>query len=278
MSKKVLLGVFIALSAVVLPLASLAADNAVYNLPWERFSAQGGYFFATMNDQVTVGAPGAGIQIDVEDALGLKVQNQSFRLGTFYRFGETRRHRADLQYFYFNRTADKTIGDNILVGGVTIPAGSPVHTTFNLQMIKAAYSYSFFQDDRMDLAASIGLFVMPLKFEVAAANVGSESGKLEFTAPLPALGLRGDFAITPRVFLRSSLEFFYLKYQNFTGGLMDANLALDYNPWKNFGVGIGLENFKIGLKAEGTDYPSLNFQGDVKVQFAGINVYVRYFF
>ncbi len=56
---------------------------------------------------------------------------------------------------------------------VTISAGTKVDTTFNYQIIRAAYSYSFFQDDRMDLAASIGLFVMPIKFEMSAAGLGS---------------------------------------------------------------------------------------------------------
>ena len=274
MSKKALLGVFIALSAVALPLASFAADNAVYNLPWERFSAQGGYLFSRHSDQVTVGSSGLGAEIDVEDNLGLKVQNQSFRFGTYYRIGEARRHRVDLQYYYFNRSGEKTVADNILVGGVTIPAGTLVKTTFNVQMIKAAYSYSFFQDDRMDLAASIGLFLMPLKYEVTAVDVAGKSRKRDFATPLPTIGVRGDFAVAPRLFLRSGLDLFYLKYQNFTGGMMDANLALDYNPWKKFGVGIGLEHSRTDVKAEGKDDSSL----DVKVQFTGINIYVRYFF
>jgi hypothetical protein len=270
--------VAVALLVALIPVSSHAADNTAKNLPWEKFSIQGGAFFAAMDDKVTIGPEGAGVAIDLESLLGLKTQNTVFRVGGLYRFGEARRHRMDLEYFYFNRSADKTIGQQITVGdNVIIDAGASVNSTFNLQIVKGTYSYSFFQDDRMDLAASIGLFVMPLKLEITAGAVG-KSGSLKFTAPLPVLGLRGDFAITPKWFLRTKFEFFYLEYQNFKGSLMDTNIAVDYNPWKNFGVGLGLENFRMGLKADGSDYPSLNFAGQVKMQYIGAQLYARYFF
>jgi hypothetical protein len=275
MTRKISVGLLLALSFAILPLSAHAAE---YNLPWEKFNVQAGVFFANLNDKVTVGAEGAGVAIDVETALGLKTQNNSFRLGTFYRIGEYRRSRVDLTYFYFNRNATKVIGQDIVVDNVTINAGANVNSTFNFQILKAEYSYSFFQDDRMDLAASIGLFVMPIKFELTTPVLGGKSADLKFTAPLPVFGLRGDFAITPRWYLRSSLEFFYLNYGDFTGGLLDTNIAVDYNPWKHFGIGVGLENFRMGLKSQGNDVPGFNFQGDVKMQFIGVQLYAKYFF
>ena len=268
----------IALLVVFAPISSIAADNTVYNLPWEKFNLQVGAFFAALDDKVQVGVGGAGVLIDVEDTLGMEAQNTSFRVGGSYRIGEKRRHRVDLEYFYFNRDSNKTLGQNITVDNVLFPTGTNVDATFNFQILKAAYSYSFFQDDRMDLAASIGLFVMPLKLEINASGAGGKSEDLKFTAPLPVLGLRGDFAITPRWFFRSKLEFFYLEYQNFTGGLMDTNLAVEYNPWKNWGFGFGLESFKVKLSAEGNDYPNIDFNGDVKMSFIGATLYARYFF
>jgi len=278
MLRKFSVGLLLALSFAILPLSAHAADNTVYNLPWEKFNIQAGAFFAALDDKVQVGVGGAGVLIDVEEALGMDANNTSFRVGGSYRIGEKRRHRVDLEYFYFNRDSNKTLGQNITVDNVLFPSGTNVDATFNFQIVKAAYSYSFFQDNRMDLAASIGLFVMPLKFEITASGAGGKSEDLKFTAPLPVLGLRGDFAITPRWFFRSKLEFFYLEYQDFTGGLMDTNLAVEYNPWKNWGFGFGVESTKIKLSAEGSDYPNLDFNGDVKMSFIGAHLYVRYFF
>ncbi len=271
-------GLLLALSFAILPLSAHAGENAAYDLPWERFSVQVGPFFSVLSDTVTVGSEGAGVSFNLEQALGLETQNTSFRIGARYRIGEERRSRVDLQYFYFNRDSNKTIGQDILVDGATIPAGANVDAKFNFQILKAAYSYSFLQDDRMDLAASAGLFIMPIKLEIAVTGLGGTSKELDFTAPLPVVGLRGDFAITPRLFLRMNLDFFYLSYQNFRGALVDTGIALDYNLWKNFGIGVGLENYRLALEAEGEDYPGIDLEGVVKMQFVGVQLYLRYFF
>jgi hypothetical protein len=188
--------IVVALLVVLAPASSHAADNTApvdntaKKLPWEKFNIQGGAFFAALSNKVTVGSEGAGVAVDLEDALGLDTQNTVFRLGTLYRIGEKRRHRVDLDYLYFNRSASKTLGKDIVVNDNIITAGTKVNSTFNYQIIRAAYSYSFFQDDRMDLAASIGFFVMPIKFELEAEGRGSRQGDFNFTAPLPAIGLR----------------------------------------------------------------------------------------
>ena len=270
--------VAVALLLVLIPVSSPAADSTAYKLPWEKFNVQGGVFFAALNNQVTAGTEGTALAVDLESALGLDTQNTIFRLGALYRIGETRRHRVDLDYLYFDRTATKRIGQEIVVDNVTIAAGTNVETTFNYQIIRAAYSYSFIQDDRMDLAASIGLFVMPIKFKMSASGLGSGQGDFNFTAPLPALGLRGDFAITPRWMLRTNIDFFYLEYQSFKGSLVDTRIAVEYNPWEHFGFGLGLDNFRLKLEAQSKDYPAVDFQGNIKSQFMGVQLYARYFF
>lgn len=271
--------VFVALFLALTTVPSSAADNTAYNLPWEKFNLQAGVFFAGLNNQVTVGAPGAGVAIDVESLLGLNVQNTVFRAGAAYRIGSQRRHRLDLDYLYFNRSGDKTIGQDIEVDNTVISAGTRVQTKYNFQILRLGYSYSFFQDDRMDLGVGIGIFVMPLKFELSASGLGSGQGELKFTAPLPAVALRGDFAITKRWFLRTNVDFFYLEYQSFTGYLVDTRLAVEYNPWQHFGLGLGVDNFRMVLTRDGnSDYPGVDFQGDIKNQFLGVQLYARYFF
>lgn len=79
------------------------------------------------------------------------------------------------------------------------------------------------------------------------------------------------------MFLRSNLDFLNLRYRNLRGALVETNIALDYNPWKNFGIGAGSENFRVKLDAEGVDYPGLDSKGDIKMQFIGVQLYSRCF-
>ena len=140
--------VAIALLVVLLPVSSHAADNTTYNLPWEKFSIQGGAFFAGLNDKVTVGSEGAGVAVDLEQALGLDTQN------TVFRAWDAVSHRGDapapggpgLPVLQPDGHQDRS-GRDIVVDNVTLAAGTKVETTFNYQIIRAAYSYSFFQDN-----------------------------------------------------------------------------------------------------------------------------------
>jgi hypothetical protein len=119
---------------------------------------------------------------------------------------------------------------------------------------------------------------MPITFELKASGLGSGQGTFDFTAPLPAFGLRGDFAITPRWMLRTNLDLFYLEYDSFKGALANARVAVEYNPWEHFGFGLGIDSFKLKLSAEDEDYPAVDFQGNIKSQFFGVQLYARYFF
>ena len=89
-----------------------------------------------------------------------------------------------------------------------------METSFDLDIYELAYSYSFFQDERIDLAASIGLYVMPIDFSIKSIGALEVEGSQRFTAPLPPLGLRMDIALTPKWFIRTGSQIFYLEYDS----------------------------------------------------------------
>ena len=98
----------------------------------------------------------AGIDVDVEDALGLDSTSSVFFGRGFYRFGSTRRHRFDFSYSAYRRDATKVLFQDVPIFDVIFPEGSSVQTEFNFDIIRAGYSYSFFKDDRMDLGVGAG--------------------------------------------------------------------------------------------------------------------------
>ena len=57
--------VAVALLVALIPVSSHAADDTVSKRPWEKFSIQGGAFFAGLNNKVTVGGEKAGVAIDL---------------------------------------------------------------------------------------------------------------------------------------------------------------------------------------------------------------------
>jgi len=262
--------------------ASLWAEEPADEVPWEKFSIQASYFLAAVDTGVRLGA-GLGVDIDVEELLGLDSSNSVFRIGASWRFTHNRRHRLDLSWFSLNRDGNRQLDQDFTFENeegeeVTVDAGSTVDAFFDLDIYELSYSYSFLQDDRIDLAGSLGFYIMPIDLGLTVSGLVDERGSANFTAPLPVLGLRMDVLLAPRWLFRSGFQVFYAKYENFTGSVIDVNAAVEYNPWKHVGIGLGFDTLNVSLDAEDEDWPGVDFNGKVDFKYAGMQLYLKYFF
>lgn len=254
-----------------------ANPSALEDNPWEKIGVSVGAFVSNTESGVRVGS-GIGLDVDVEDVLGLDANTTVVRAETFWRFSNNRKHRLDLSWFALRRSATRTVGEPFDIQDdagniVTIQAGSQISSKFNLDIIQTAYSYSFQQDDRVDLAVVGGLYVMPINFELTATGATNASGDLKFTAPLPVAGLRLDVALTPKWFLRTGSQFFYVEYENFTGHLMQTRAAVEFVPISNLGIGVGVDSMRFAVEAASDDYPGADFRGNVDFRYTGLQVY-----
>lgn len=58
---------------------------------------------------------------------------------------------------------------------------------------------------------------------------------------------------------------------------MGANIALEYLPWKHVGFGLGIDAMRVGVEANGSDYPGVDFKGNVEFDYIGAQLYVKVF-
>jgi hypothetical protein len=105
-----------------------------------------------------------------------------------------------------------------------------------------------------------------------------EEGTIDFTAPLPTLGLRMDFVLAPKWFFRSGSSIFYLEYEQFKGSVLASQAAIEYVPWDHVGIGLGIESFRFKAEADGEDYPEIDFKGNVEFTYVGAELYTRILF
>lgn len=246
--------------------------------PWEKGSFQIGGFITSSDTEMRVDSDrgGVGAVVNVEDALGVKGEKNTYRIDTFYRFGETRRHQVDLHYFDSRRSGDRVVNDTIQVGNSTFPVGAQVSTEFDLKFINLDYSYAFFQDDRVRLSVAGGLHTTGVHYKLESPGLALAEDQ-SYTAPLPVAGLRGEVAVTERWRLKAGLDLFYLKYDRYTGTLADSTLAVEYLPFKHAGVGLGLNSLRMKIEAEG-DAGGPNLNSELKFNFTGLLLYAKFFF
>jgi len=244
--------------------------------PWEKWSLSVGAFVADLDNTIRIGAPGVGLEFDLESALGLKNSQTVFRLDGGYRFGNNNRHRVDFTWFDLSRDATRTLQEEIEIGGIVYPIGTIVDSEFDLAFYNVRYAYSFIKDDRIDFAGSIGLHITQLGMfiEDTAGLIGA--GGDSVTAPLPLIGMRMDVALTPSWYVRSSVEALYLSFGDFTGSISDMLLAGEYRARENFSIGLGLNAVRMEL--ENDNALGINFDGRFRSDFVGLMLYGRAMF
>jgi hypothetical protein len=275
-----IIGLTLLLSVAAQP---LMADDSVKDSPWAKFSFDAGAFLSTTNTNVRFGS-GVGVSVDLEEALGMDIDHNVFRVNSYWRFSKNRRHRVDFSWFSYNRTGTRTIDEVITIKppdeeDIVIPVGTKVESFLDLDIYQLDYSYSFIQDDRLDFAGQFGLYIMPISFGFSATGFVDEEADQKFTAPLPVLGFKFDVLIAPKWYFRSGTQLFYIQYENFTGSLVNGRAAVEYNPWKHVGLGLGIDALRMAVEADGGgDYPGIDLRGNVEFGYTGIMLYGRVFF
>ncbi len=266
-------------SAMLISQPVLGDDNETEHGPWKKFSISLGGFIAEIDTEVRLDSKtlGLGTVLDVETLFNLDDDVRVFRSDGHYRFSRNGRHRVDFTYYDLSRDATSTLSQDITVGDQTFNIGDTVKTKFGLEFFKAAYAYSFLMNDASDISASAGLFMTKFELEIETSTTGIEEFE-EFLIPLPVIGLRANFALTPKLILKESLDLFYLKYESFKGHLLDVNLALEYRIWKHVGLGLGYEATRIEIEAEDDDDEPLDLAGKLDFRYNGVVFYAVYYF
>jgi hypothetical protein len=218
----------------------------------EKFSVSLGVFITDRNSDTNIGVSGdpRGTPVDLEADLGLDTSDTVFRLDGYYRFND--KHRIDISAFDLSRTSTKTIAKEIDWNGTIYPINTTVKGEFDLNIYKVAYTWAFMRRDKGYLGVTGGLYIADIGTLLSAANIADRDGGT-VTAPLPVVGLRGEYQISDKWSFRASGEIFSLNYQDYDGSLTDFYAGVDYKLFKHASIGLGVNSVKIDLDVQSTD-------------------------
>ena len=236
-----------------------------------RFSIGLGAFFTDRDSQTRIdGEAGSGTDVDLESDLGLKKSDTVIRLDGYWRFAE--KHRFDFSAFDLSRSASKQIDREIIWNDTTYAINTQIDAELDLAIYKAAYTWLFLKRHRSFLGATVGLYVADIGASLFAPNIGSRESS-DLTAPLPVIGLRGEYRFAERWSLRGSGEIFAIEYGDYDGSLYDLFVGIDFSATDTIAVGVGINSVKldVGVTKSG-------FQGDVDWQYDGAMAYLKFDF
>jgi hypothetical protein len=210
-----------------------------------------------------------GASLDLEDFLGVDDSDTIGRIDAHYSFN--RRHRIDVSYYDIRRSGSRTIGQDIVIGDETIPAGT-IDTFFNTKIIKLDYRYNFVADYRTVIGASIGAHTMLIDLGVSNEAFAVDS-EFDAAAPLPLLGLHAAYALSEKWSLNGSVEFLQFDVDAYRGFINDTRLTIEHDTWEHFGWGIGYNGFTVD-----GDIDDGRLHADLEYGYQGLMLYLRCYF
>jgi len=244
-----LFAVFIA----ILPGLALAEEGEQEQLPG-KLMIRGGWAYV-WDANTTVAFPGSvsgvGTSIDFAQTLGGDTSTDALRIEALYRFNE--RHSLGFSWYRIGLAGQKALNEQIQIEDQTIDVGASVSTSLNLNLYRLLYNYSFYRNEKVELAVSPGLYMSNIKFMLAAQgtinNVVASSSIIEeqLTLPLPSIGGVVNYNITPRLQSQIRGDFFYLKVGDFSGSMFEFYAGLEYRLFKNFALGAAYDRLVVDV-------------------------------
>jgi hypothetical protein len=225
----------------------------------DRFMIRGGWGYVFNADTVLGinGASGIGTTVDLSSVLKTKREDELWRIDSLYRFNP--KHSMGFSYYDVNRTGLAQLTRSVAVGDTTYGVGSQMTTNLDIGLYRFFYNYSFHHDDKVELAASVGMYFADIRasFTGSFACTGSpnctgapqavlaENGKL--FAPLPTLGLLVNYHFTPRLLGQARFDWFYVEFSQFKGSMTEMYLGLEYRLFKHVAVGAAFNRLNVSL-------------------------------
>ncbi len=185
--------------SVVIGLLLLAPAGALAQSdPGDRFSVSLGAFITNRDTDTRLDSDtlGTGTEIDFEEDIGLDRSDSVFRVDGHYRFRQ--KHRANFSVFDLSRDSSAAVQRDIQYGDRVFLLDTVVNANFDLTIYKLAYTYSVMQRDNGYLGVTLGAYIADSKIGLAEQSLGQVEVR-EITAPLPVVGLRGEYEFTDRL-------------------------------------------------------------------------------
>ncbi len=229
----------------------------------------GGQAFTRLRTTIRVDSEtlGQGTELTLEDDANLEERITVGRLDAGYRF--THRHSMAFSYYDIKRNGSRIIDKEIKWDEEIFPINTTVESLFRERIFKLSYAYTFLIRPKGVMAASAGLHI--IKFETGLrAFDGSLESSNSADAPLPVIGIRGQYRFADRWRFVGSAEWFDVKTGNFTGTFSDTVLSVEHDTWDRFGFGFGINTY--GLDVSSGDE---HLKGTIHLKFDSFLLYFK---
>ncbi|MEZ8824460.1 DUF481 domain-containing protein [Vibrio amylolyticus] len=243
-----------------------------------------GAMHQTTSSSASVGVPALGLKlsIDGEEDLNLAEKNVSPYVMFEYRFKD--RHSVLVDWRTLHRSVRKSYTSTPTdIFGSQVLVGATLDLSLDIDIARVGYTYRFLSNDKVDLDVMAGLHLMSIK---SAGGITAEiegdgekwynynkKEKKRSLAPLPNVGIRGAYKITPNWALTSHLQTFLISTRLFDGYIIDSSLGVQYQIMDSLHVNAQYSHYEVTAA-----YGDSLFDAEISMKFSGPMLSLKYDF
>ena len=237
--------------------AALATTTASAAENDDRFTLRLGAMNIDSDNTIRGSTTVAGQDLSFSEDFDLGGKEWEPRIDGVFRISE--RQRLIFDYFRYNKKNRETLGEDVSLGGVTVPAGSFAKSELKYQVASLVYDYAVVDTETFGMGLQIGA-----EYASVEGNAYAEIGDLyqgEFIdektdGVAPVVGARLTFKPGDRWLINVQGQYLntnWGSFDDYEGDLSRANAIVEYRFTENFGVFGGYDWFKLDVDRTGSD-------------------------
>ncbi|WP_158587042.1 DUF481 domain-containing protein [Motilimonas pumila] len=248
------------------------------------FAVTVGALHNTADTNISMGVPALGAQLKLDGESDLDLAKKRYSPYVKLEYQIDNKHSVFLDWHALHRRTQAQFSSapvNVLDRQVEV--GVNVDLALDIDIARVGYAYTFLTTDKLRLDAMAGLHVMTIKsqggIDARVAVDGQESvsvagkAKKNNTMPLPNVGVRASYQLTPKLAVKSHLQAFMVSTRLYDGHLLDFNLGAQYQVTDALSVNAAYNHYGISV-----DYGDSLLDANIKMSFSGPMLSLQYGF
>jgi hypothetical protein len=212
-----------------------------------------------------------GTPLNGEHDLGFPGHQQLGEVEAMLRMRERNRLRVD--YFESDRNGGVLIGNPVIFGSQTFPAGTQLASSFDWRLITVTYTYSFWRSDRLEIGSGLAGYAVQLTAQLQAPATFQQQ-TVSASGAVPAIPLDVSWRVSRRFSLTARAAYFRATVKDDYGEVIDLHSDAQFRWNANFTTGVGYRSTRTALTRSSTS----TAPGVVHFDLNGPEAFVRFSF
>jgi len=246
----------------------------------DRFSVALGTYVvgSTLKADFNGNAVNSGEPVNLSSKFDMNRDYQRVRLDALWRINP--KHHVQFVYFKNDVSRTRTLDKDLAWNDYTFQANASVTAQSKLAVYELNYEYAFVHRPDLEVAAGAGVHLLDMSIKLAGNATFTDSNGVvhpaEFAsknsnvpAPLPVLGARATWMVTPTIIIEPQIQWLKIHYDAYDGNWWDLRVAAKWMFARHWGVGLGYDYFHVRV-----DVDKDQFNGTLTTGYSGLQAMV----